>query len=483
MLKSKKCFIPLLIFIILIITSFNSYAYDFKQTDKKLEVDTDLSTLIYDIVIPKNFSSIQQGINNAKPGQTIFVRSGVYNEHITIDKNDLHLIGENKYNTIIDIENNDPDAVIISGNNVSVEGFTVTNARSPIDKLWNQSGFVIISSNVTIKDNIISENRWGLMSYTTAFNLTICDNIFIHDGIFPASYIPCHGNDRKCKDSIPKESILINVTNNTVNGRPLYFYKNVQNKIIEQDAGQVVLANCTNITVKNQYFSKIDFSIMLYFCSNCTVENNTIADVEGELILFFSENNTIQNNDISNAFHAICLDIGAKNNIVRYNNIHDNLQGITIISGCSGNKVYKNKIKNNGWGMKVTSYTENLPSYNNYIYENEVSENTIGINLLPSFNSLTYTKNNTISKNTFYKNKIGLQLYYSEGNKVINNTFRKNILSATFIDCKQNFWFNNYWNKPRILPKTIIGFKMLGKIPFPFWLNFDKNPALEPYET
>ncbi|HEC89635.1 MAG TPA: hypothetical protein ENI44_03525 [Thermoplasmatales archaeon] len=162
----------------------------------------------------------------------------------------------------------------------------MTNARSNKEHLWNQSGIVIISSNVTIKDNIISENRWGILSYTTAYNLTICNNMFFQDGIFPASYIHCYGGHIECTDSIPMESIQINITNNTVNGKPLYFYKNAHDLVIEENAGQVILVNCTNITVKNLYLSNIDFSIMLYFCSNCTIENNTIANTEGELILF-----------------------------------------------------------------------------------------------------------------------------------------------------------------------------------------------------
>jgi len=478
MCKSLKKLIIIFFILSITIISFNSSGYGIQQIKNKKNIYTDPLSISTDIIIPDDFPSIQQGINHANPGDTIFVRSGIYKESIRINKKGLYLLGENKFNTIIDIDNNKDDAVVISKDNITFQGFTVTNARGSDESNWNQSGIVIISSNVTIKNNIISENRFGLMSYTTAYNLTISDNMFIHDGIFPASYIRCYKDYIECTDNIPIESIMINVTNNTVNGKTLYFLKNVHDTNVKSDAGQVILVNCTNVTVKNQYFSNIDFSIMLYFCSNCTIENNTIADVEGELILFFSENNTVQNNTISNAFHAICLDIGAKNNIVRYNNINNNLQGITIITACSGNIIYGNTIHNNSWGMKITSYTENLPSHDNVVCENEFYNNNVGIVLLITFkNPLCFTLNNTITKNTFFKNKIGIQISSSEGNNVTNNIFKRNLVSAVFFDCKQNYWNDNYWNHPRFLPKPIIGFKMINKIPIPCWLNFDKNPA------
>ena len=38
------------------------------------------------IVVPDDYSTIQDAINNANEGNTIFVKEGVYFEHIKIDK-------------------------------------------------------------------------------------------------------------------------------------------------------------------------------------------------------------------------------------------------------------------------------------------------------------------------------------------------------------------------------------------------------------
>ena len=52
-----------------------------------------------------SFSSIQQAINDAADGSTIEVPSGIYYEHISINKT-INLVGEDVSSTIIDGGNN-----------------------------------------------------------------------------------------------------------------------------------------------------------------------------------------------------------------------------------------------------------------------------------------------------------------------------------------------------------------------------------------
>ena len=423
---------------------------------------------------PGNYSRIQDAIDNATDGDTVFVYGGSYYENIVVDKEGLLLQGENKFNTVIDIENTADDAVVISAEGVTFQGFTVTNARNKDKDIWDQSGIEIYSSNVTVKESIISNNRLGLMTYTSAHNLTICDNSFFYDGFFPGNYL--------ISNDIPKESLFLNVSNNTVNGRPLYYYQTIHNDVVDIDAGQVILVNCTNVIIKDMCLTYTDFSIMLYYCSNCIIENSIVADTDGEVILFYSENNTIQNITSINSMHGICLDIGSKNNTVRYNEVYGNYVGISVITSCSGNRIYGNKIHDNKWGVKITSYSKNLPSHDNIVYENEVYKNSIGIRIATTFGNLPHsTYNNTIINNNLLKNSIGVLLYLSEGNIIKNNTFERNLVSAVFRGCSYNTWHNNYWNRPRIFPKIIFGCGTIGEIPIPR-VNVDWHPAKEPFD-
>lgn len=90
-----------------------------------------------------HYSSIQEAIDNANDGDTIFVYNGTYKEHLTIDKF-ITLIGENKKSTIIDGGNN-KIAVYISGDNVSLSHFGIHNAEYGI--YCNGSDFTYITHN------------------------------------------------------------------------------------------------------------------------------------------------------------------------------------------------------------------------------------------------------------------------------------------------------------------------------------------------
>jgi len=118
---------------------------------------------------------------------------------------------------------------------------------------------------------------------TFSYNATITNNSFINDGIFLGNYFH--------SESLTKEDFLHNIDDNTVNGKPLYYYKNVRNFTVPQDAGQIIIGNCTNVLIQNLYLSNTDFSIILGFCNYCNIENVTVMDTVGEVILFKSNIN------------------------------------------------------------------------------------------------------------------------------------------------------------------------------------------------
>jgi len=49
------------------------------------------------------------------------------------------------------------------------------------------------------------------------------------------------------------------------------------------------------------------------------------------------------------------------------------------------------------------------------------------------------------------------------------------------MECK-NTWYQNYWNRPRILPKLIFGKFELGFKTIPL-INIDWHPARKPHDT
>lgn len=468
MKKNKICSIAMIsLFFMISILPVSSLGTDGNQSQT-----SDMSISEYDIIIPDNYLTIQEGIDNANAGYKIFVRSGIYEENIVVDKERLTIKGENKNNTFIDARKNTHDAVTITAEGVIFENFTVTNARNEDKLIWDQAGIKIYSSNITIKNNKLIDNRIGVEVYSKAYNLTIIDNEFYDDGILLGNYMNSEGPIITMKDYIH------NIENNTVMGKPLYYCTDKNDFTVPSDAGIIILVNCTNVTIRDLEMGRNDFSIILAYCYNCLIENVTISDTDGEVLLFECENNTIRNNTISNTLKAICLEYNSKNNDISYNDVSNNYAGISLFSSARNNTIYKNKAyKNEAFGMEIVSYSENTTQQGNIVSENQFYDNKIGLYL---------TKNsieNIIKHNSITNNKIGIVLQKSSNYNIIeNNHFSRCLLPAVFTDCKENYWNHNYWNRPRLLPKTIKGLRTVGKIPVP-WINLDLHPALKPYNA
>lgn len=60
------------------------------------------------IVVPDDYSTIQQAVDVAVNGDTVFVKAGTYLEEVVIQSKSISLIGEDASNTII--RNNRTDA-------------------------------------------------------------------------------------------------------------------------------------------------------------------------------------------------------------------------------------------------------------------------------------------------------------------------------------------------------------------------------------
>jgi parallel beta-helix repeat protein len=154
------------------------------------------------IRVPNDFPTIQEAINAAQNGSTILVDSGVYYEHVTINKT-LTLLGTDKEDTIIDGSNNGT-IITVTADNVLINEFTVRNSSTDINAdgilLENSSGSTISgntvalcggdgielddSTNDTVSDNIVSSigNKVGILwgdgiSLGSSQNNTISHNL------------------------------------------------------------------------------------------------------------------------------------------------------------------------------------------------------------------------------------------------------------------------------------------------------------------
>ena len=164
------------------------------------------------LVVPDDYSTIQAAINNANLGDSINVKRGVYQEHLTVNKT-LSLIGESKDTTIVDGGGVDPGSIIvIMANDVSVNGFTIQNSHGGGNAIWvdgfnsttisnniisnNGDGIRILNSHGNIiRNNVVKNNPYTAIGFNWAYNNTIQNNTVVGNKIgIGGGFEPCYSN-------------------------------------------------------------------------------------------------------------------------------------------------------------------------------------------------------------------------------------------------------------------------------------------------
>jgi parallel beta-helix repeat protein len=333
-------FILSVFFIIIVSSFYNSIIA--QQIEKNKEIEFILKSSDGYIVIPDQFPTIQEGIDNSTPGDIIFVRSGTYIENIEMNKERIYLLGENKFNTIID-GNREGCTINLTSKNAIIENFTIIGGGFDNDVFRNffRAGIRVTGSNNIICNNIFRENRLGISGVRVS-NLTIKNNTFFEDGIT----FTCYENDGR--PTLKLKYYLHNIENNTVNGKPLYYFFNERDKIIDNwEIGQLILVNCTNFRIENISISKTDWGPIFAFSNKCLVENCNIFDNSIAIWSLKSNNNIFQFNNVSNNYYrGIILDYNSNNNKIKYNTISNNLCGVEIEWYSNNNLVTKNNLLN-----------------------------------------------------------------------------------------------------------------------------------------
>ncbi len=129
---------------------------------------------------PGNYTKIQHAIIDASDGDTVFVYddSSPYYENVVVDKS-INLIGENKYTTVIDggMEDN---VVSVFADGVVISGFTMENSAT----LYGISGINIEGNYCIISNNVITHVQWVINLCIGTHNNVISNcTLFVSEGL------------------------------------------------------------------------------------------------------------------------------------------------------------------------------------------------------------------------------------------------------------------------------------------------------------
>ncbi|MCK5604022.1 right-handed parallel beta-helix repeat-containing protein, partial [Candidatus Pacearchaeota archaeon] len=265
------------------------------------------------------YTSIQKAVYSAKKGDTIRVYSGIYFENVVINS----LYNENYQITlkgidsgggmpVIDAGGTTKSALKLSGSQIEVDGFIITNATLGDS---NYGIEVNSCSNCTINNNTVINNRRGI-GVVFSNNVTLEGNVVNDNEYFGVSIIQSENNT---------------IIDNTANNNSVYAY-----------------------------------GIMISSSINNLIENNTFNDNSwyGIALNGGSNNNIITKNNINNNYQGIGLE-NSNDNIIFFNNFVDN--SIDVKSTNSENMwnstlkiryILNNSIFNNYLGNYFSTYSD-----------------------------------------------------------------------------------------------------------------------------
>jgi parallel beta-helix repeat protein len=417
---------------------------------------------------PDNYTSIQDAINDASNGDTVFVYddSSPYYEHVILNKK-ITLIGEDKNTTIID-GNGTGDVVKITVNEVIVTGFTIQNSSHE----WYYAGILILSSYNTVSNNIIHAfNMWqgqsnGIEILRRNYN-NITRNIIFN---YPVGiYL-----EDACLNNIAENTIFQtilgihsygNSNNNTMIGNNLsnilsnsiYLEKNLEKK-------------SNDCLILNNFINNGGKAIYISDCDNIKIIGNEICHVSYATQITGNYIN-ISNNIIYNCtYKGIGIGTGSSS-IIMNNTISNCPIGIGYEQGIFGNISY-NKISGCDNGVRILD-----PEKSNFIFKNEFKYNNKGVYADLKYGALKITCNNFINN----KKSITFQQFLP---------FRRQTPKNPIFD--KNYYDD--WKESG--PKVLVGHTNIFFIPFffpdfPFFFILpifvpgfycDWHPAKKPYD-
>ncbi len=173
------------------------------------------------IVVPDDYPTIQEAINRADPGDTVYVKAGQYNDSLVI-KQSIALIGQKGAvinSWVIDVQ----PAILVSANNVTVKGITIDNPSASSPWKFKLGIHLLGASNCTISNNVVTNcDREGIWLYQSANNVIEDNTIESSSGISLGLSTNNRINNNTVRNSWLGIYVYYDANNNTFSGNDLY---------------------------------------------------------------------------------------------------------------------------------------------------------------------------------------------------------------------------------------------------------------------
>lgn len=334
--------------------------------------------------------------------------------------------------------------------------------------IWIES-----SENNTILNNTFSENIYGVQLFFSANNNSFVNNSFSSSSTLGVNSIGS-GNNLFINNSfsecglyftggLPSDYLQIKVVGNSVNGKPLIYWQNVNGGTIPIGAGQIILVNCQSITITGQNLSDTAVGFQAAYSTNLTIFANIAIHNKYGFLLHHSSENNLDSNIALNNTRGMGL-YYSSNNVLINNTVSTNTYGIHLEEESNENTLINNFVSHN---THTGIYLGQFTSFNT-LSGNTASNNSYhGIRVHISNKNDIY--GNIITNNDDY----GILLSAAEDNKILRNDFANNNPSGfqgSDVSGLANTFAYNYWND-----WTTPDLNSDGFVDIPFVISGDSN--------
>ncbi len=216
-------------------------------------VDDDNTSGVEDGSMASPYNTIQEGVDAAAAGDTVFVFNGTYLENVLITKS-INLTGEAPTATIIN-GSGGMIAVEVSANDVNIQGFTIKKSEYGV--------YLGYSDNCLLTENIMTENSEVGLYLRNSSNCLLTENMVTKNG--EGIFLSGSSNNSITRNLIVENTFrgitpqassnnnLIEANNISANEAAIEIYQSRQNLVrenyIQQNMIGILLANCSQTLI------------------------------------------------------------------------------------------------------------------------------------------------------------------------------------------------------------------------------------------
>ncbi len=318
------------------------------------------------------YHSIGEALAVANDGDTIYVKPGIYKEHIVLNKS-LILMPPRGEEGAVNLAGDGSDIGIeVLADGCKIEGLTISDFAGP--------GIYVESKANEIRKNVFVDNVHGIFLNGTSGNLLemnqerggYCGIVLLN-----SRENTIRGN--VAEGCIFAGTLLNSATKNTITGseakgcaRGIYLItESLENRMEANSMVDCAVGVFLNMSSQANMILGCNFenatnAIALNAVSKNHVQNNSVSNSRDGITLFSSTENSIVENSLARLDTGIMISEGSVGNVLTKNKIEESGSGI-VVTDSSANKLEGNLLTAVRWGLYVDGSTEE--SFDNQIPE------------------------------------------------------------------------------------------------------------------